>query len=154
MPNSSSEHDIQAVSVSWFKQNYPDGVLFSVPNEATHTRSYYFQASGMLKGAADIVVIMHNLVIFFEFKTKYHYQSPEQIEFQRGVEVNGFQYYVVRSLEEFQYRIKHAYGPFGIDGRPLDYMTAEDNLNEALGRETKRQKKMMKIKKQGLEAGV
>lgn len=151
MPNSSSEHDIQAVSVSWFKQTYKDGVVASIPNEACHTRSYYFQASGMLPGAADLMVILRNKIAFFEFKTKYHYQSPQQLEFQRKVEANGFQYYVVRSLEEFQYRVKGLYGPFGPDGRPLDYMTAEDNLNEALGRETKRQKK---IKKQGLEAGV
>lgn len=142
MQSKQTEHDIQASAVSWFKLNRPDGVIFSIPNEATHERSYYFQASGMLKGAADIVVILCNKVLFFEFKRKYHYQTPEQLDFQRNVEANGFQYYVVNSLADFQDKIEHAYGPYGLDGRPLDYMTADDNLTEALGRGSRKSKRI------------
>lgn len=145
-----TEYEIQCDIVKWFRSNYKDSILFSVPNEAGWRNSNKYTASGMLKGVSDLVVVMKSKIIFFEVKTKQGKQSLEQLNYQHQVESLGFEYYVVRSIDEFIYRIKHAYGPYGPDGRPLDYKDWEENLNDQLPKD----KIEKKIKKQGLEAGV
>ena len=149
-----SEYEIQCSIVKYFRENYKDSVIFSVPNEASWQRSNKFIASGMLKGAADLVVVMKGMVIFIELKTRYNKQSPEQIQFQESIENLGYQYYVVRSLDEFIYVIKHAYGPYGPDMRPLDYKDWKTNLEDSLPKDKPAKKLARKVSKQGIEAGV
>ena len=61
---------------------------------------------GMRKGVSDIIVLMPKRVIFVELKSDIGKQRPEQIEFQKIVEGLGFEYYVIRSIEEFYNAIK------------------------------------------------
>lgn len=102
---------IQASSVEWFRNNYclkhhsPRYDIFSVPNEATY-RNNNFKALGVRKGASDIVVVLNNKVLFIEIKDPLGGQSDYQIDFQKVVESNNHNYYVVRSLLEFQGIIK------------------------------------------------
>lgn len=146
-----TEREMQKLCIEWFRATYGNkGECICVPNEITHYSSNKWQAVGVRKGCSDLIVVLPSKVIFIELKTPQNKQSYEQIGFQRSVESLGFEYYVVRSLDEFIYRVKHAYGPYGPDGRPLDYKDWEENLNDQLPKD----KIEKKIKKQGLEAGV
>lgn len=96
------EYDIQCSCVSWFHLNYPEYIIFSVPNEGCYRRKNYFENLGMLSGVSDTIVILPNKVLFIEFKTSKSYQQPEQREFENKVSQLGFSYYVCRSLEQFK----------------------------------------------------
>lgn len=61
---------------------------------------------GMRKGVSDIIVLLPKRVVFVELKSDIGKQRPEQIEFQKIVEGLGFEYYVIRSLEEFKATIQ------------------------------------------------
>lgn len=93
---------IQRSCVEWFRNAYPEYVIFSIPNESTYRRKNYFQQLGMLKGVSDVVVILPNKVLFVEFKTLKGYQRPEQKFFQNRCLELGFTYYICRSLEQFK----------------------------------------------------
>jgi hypothetical protein len=60
------------------------------------------KATGLMKGAADLVVVMPNRVIFVEVKTATGQQSTAQKEFEKSVKALGFEYFLVRSLQEFR----------------------------------------------------
>lgn len=61
---------------------------------------------GMRKGVSDIIVLMPKRVVFVELKSDVGRQRKEQEEFQKIVEGLGFEYYVIRSLEEFYEKLK------------------------------------------------
>ncbi len=62
-------------------------------------------ATGMLPGASDMIVIFPNTVVFVEVKTDIGRQSDVQKEFERRVNDLGFDYWLVRSLEEFKTKL-------------------------------------------------
>lgn len=96
------ECDIQKSCVNWFRNTYPECVIFSVPNEGCYRRKNYFESLGMLSGVSDTIVIMPNKVLFVEFKTLKSYQRKEQRDFENRCLELGFSYYVCRSLEQFK----------------------------------------------------
>lgn len=96
------ECDIQKSCVLWFRNTYPECVIFSVPNEACYRRKNYFETLGMLSGVSDTIVIIPNKVLFIEFKTLKSYQCKEQKNFENRCLKLGFSYYVCRSLEQFK----------------------------------------------------
>lgn len=100
--NLKNEHNIQKECVRWFREEFPQYLLFSVPNEAIHTSSHYYLEGGARLGVADVVVLLRKRTLFVEFKTVFNYQSPQQIEFQKQVEELGYVYAVVHSREEFE----------------------------------------------------
>ena len=100
--NSIKECDIQKSCVSWFRETYPNYILFSVSNEGCFKRKPYFESLGMLSGVSDTVVILPNKVLFIEFKALKKYQRPEQKTFQTKIENLNQKYYICRSLEEFK----------------------------------------------------
>lgn len=96
------ECDIQSSAVTWFRNTYPEYVLFSVSNEGCYKRKNYFEGLGMLKGVSDVVVLLPNNVLFIEFKSPKGVQRLEQREFENRCLNLGFPYYVCRSLEQFK----------------------------------------------------
>lgn len=96
------ECDIQKGCVNWFRNTYPEYVIFSVPNEGCYRRKNYFESLGMLSGVSDTIVILPNKVIFIEFKALKKYQRKEQRDFENRCLEFGFSYYVCRSLEQFK----------------------------------------------------
>lgn len=96
------EYDIQCACVSFFRETYPDYILFSVSNEGCFKRKPYFESLGMLSGVSDTIVILPNKALFIEFKALKKYQRPEQKDFENKVSQLGFSYYVCRSLEQFK----------------------------------------------------
>lgn len=103
-PAYKTERDLQIAIVDELK-TMPELVSFSVPNEATHMRYNYYAATGVLRGASDLVVVTDSTVFFVEVKNGTNYsQSTEQKVFQNRLEETGnkaVKYVLVRSLYEF-----------------------------------------------------
>lgn len=95
------EYNTQQACVKYFRLKYPQYLCYSTPNEATYKNKGYFSAIGMLPGVADLTVVIPGKVIFFELKSKIGRQSVEQIEFMNKVEELGFDYHIIRSVDDF-----------------------------------------------------
>lgn len=96
------EAELQKSIVEYLNKNYPQVLVFSVPNEATYRRRNYFHKLGMLSGVSDLILVFLNTVLFIECKSKKGRQSIEQINFQKRIESLGFKYYIIRELEELK----------------------------------------------------
>lgn len=96
--------------MEWFKNTYclkhhiPRYDIFSIPNEATY-KNNQFKAMGVRSGASDLVVVLSNKVLFIEMKDPAGSQSTEQLDFQKVVTNLNHQYFIIRSLEQFQQTI-------------------------------------------------
>lgn len=103
------ESKIQQEIVIYFKNNYclknhnPRYAIFSIPNESSNKKEMMFKKSiGLLSGASDLIVLMQNRCIFVEVKNENGRQSDNQKEFEARVKELGFEYYIVRSLQDFK----------------------------------------------------
>ena len=105
-----TENQVQNECWVWFNNNFclknhsPKCIFFSIPNGGTRNirEAVTLKQTGLKKGASDFVVLMPNRAIFFEAKTEVGKQSPEQKEFEIDVGALGFEYYLIRSVEEFR----------------------------------------------------
>jgi len=107
-----SEGKIQQEIVMWFNNNYclkthnPRCSIFSVPNEGRNAREQMYKKTlGMKTGVSDLIMLMEQRCVFVEVKTEIGKQSDKQKDFQMLVENLGFEYWVVRSLEEFKEKL-------------------------------------------------
>jgi len=89
------ESEIQAAIVKALSQL--GFLVIHIPNQATRGRYRY---SGLLPGAPDLIVIGNNRIYFMEVKKHNGKQSPSQMIVQQMIEERGFEYYVVRSVDE------------------------------------------------------
>lgn len=96
------EAELQKSIVEYLNKNYPQVLVFSVPNEATYRRRNYFHKLGMLSGVSDLILVFLNGVIFIECKAPKGKQSIEQTNFQKRVEALGFKYFIIKDLEELK----------------------------------------------------
>lgn len=108
-----SESRIQQEIVRWFRNNYclkhhqPRHAIFSVPNEGKNPKEQLKKkATGLMAGVSDLIVLLPGVVLFVECKDEKGRQSQKQIDFEKTVSLLGFDYILVRSLEEFQKKIK------------------------------------------------
>lgn len=88
----------------WYRNNNlnSNNVIFSVPNEGkSATEQMYKKATGMLSGVSDLIVIEKGRILFIECKDATGKQRESQINFQNKIQANGFNYYLVRTLQEF-----------------------------------------------------
>ena len=123
-----TEARIQQEIVIYFNNNYclkhhkPRCSIFSVPNEGVmqlgnilrmRFKQINFEdiikkilfgliSTGLKKGVSDLIVLMPKRVIFVEVKTPTGIQSPDQKDFESLVKNLGFEYYLVRSLQDFK----------------------------------------------------
>lgn len=109
-----SENKIQQECYTWFFNNYclknhiPRCYIFSVPNEGKSAQEQmYKKMLGMRSGVSDMIMLLPNEVLFIEFKDSKGKQSDNQKEFEQIVTNLGFEYHLVRSLEQFQEIIKN-----------------------------------------------
>lgn len=100
MPKKHPEYDLQKQCVEWLREN--SFYCFSVPNEACFKRVNYFKGIGMLPGAADLLIIGLEQVIFVEFKSEKGRLSTEQRKFKSKVEDLGHTYIVIRHINELK----------------------------------------------------
>lgn len=82
-------------------------VIFSVPNGGWRTKSesMKLKATGVIAGVSDLIIIQPNRIIFIELKTDKGVQSNEQKAFEQKVKLLGFEYFLIRSFEEFKKRV-------------------------------------------------
>lgn len=102
------EEKIQQEICVWFNNNYclkhhsPRCAIYSVPNESkSKSETLRKMAMGMKPGVSDLHVILPGKILFVEVKTPDGRQSKSQIEFENIVSELDHNYYIVRSLEEF-----------------------------------------------------
>jgi hypothetical protein len=80
------------------------GMIFSIPNGGTRNimEAMTLKATGLLKGASDLIVILPNgKLMFVELKQPKGIQSIDQKDFENRVKILGFEYHIIKSLEEF-----------------------------------------------------
>ena len=108
-----TEDKLQADIYKWYFNNFclkkhkPRHFIFSVPNGGYRTKleAVKLKATGLRAGVSDLIVVQPNRIIFIEVKLEKGRQQPNQIEFEKTVKSLGFEYYVVRTLEEFKEKI-------------------------------------------------
>ena len=103
----STENKIQQQMFIWFNNNYTIkglGLFASIPNDSKDAKEQMRKkATGMKVGHADFNVYLPNeKTIMFEVKTPIGKQSDHQKRFELEVKGLGFEYYIVRSLEDFK----------------------------------------------------
>jgi len=104
-----SEAQIQAACVTWLWNTYPQtrGLFFAVNNNSEHVaRAMNRKAVGLVAGVSDTIFLWRGKALLIEFKTPTGKQSAKQQEWQERAEAQGFRYYIVRSLEDFQELIR------------------------------------------------
>ena len=102
------EESIQVACVKWFRLQYPNLVIFAVPNGGS--RNLYeaknMKESGTLAGVADLVIVGNGgRVLFIEMKAGKNKQEDSQVLFQNKVEKLGHKYIICRSKEQFMKEI-------------------------------------------------
>ena len=100
-----SEDKIQSECFVWFHNTYPQyrGLLcYNLNNSKNRIDGARNKAKGLIAGRSDMVLYFRGTAFMLEFKTPDGYQSREQREWQNLVESHGFNYFLVRSLDEFK----------------------------------------------------
>ena len=90
-----SEARIQQEIVMYFNNEYPElrGCLcYNNNNSVGGLRGKLNKFLGVIKGRSDMI----------ELKTEKGIQSQHQKDWQKLIENQGFEYYIVRSIEEFK----------------------------------------------------
>lgn len=108
-----SEDQIQQQIFTWYNNNYclknhnPRHIIFSIPNGGSRNilEAKKMKLTGTLAGVSDLIIIQQNKTIFVEVKTEKGIQSDVQKDFQTRVSNLGFEYLIVRSLEDFKNKI-------------------------------------------------
>lgn len=110
-----NESKIQAECYQWYNNNFclkhhnPRGMMFSVPNElagANKIAMMQAKAIGLTAGVSDTILILPNSkLIFCEFKDAKGVQSEKQKEFEKQVQAHGFDYILIRTLDDFKNQI-------------------------------------------------
>lgn len=100
------ESELQRACVTWFRLQYPNQVLFAIPNGGFRKgrEAGILKAEGVLSGVADLFLMLaskeyHGL--FIEMKYGAGKQSQAQISFQAQTHTTGYKYVVITSLEGF-----------------------------------------------------
>lgn len=101
-----TEDQLQQNCVIAFKNNYQIkelGLIFAVPNGGTRNilEAKKLKLTGQLAGVADLVVLLHKKTIFFEMKAEKGVQSEVQKIFESNVKKLGFEYHIIKSVEQF-----------------------------------------------------
>ena len=64
-------------------------------------KNTWIKTRGTITGVADIIMIMEEgKTVWLEIKSPKGKQTPNQIEFQRKLEVRGHKYLVIRSVQD------------------------------------------------------
>ncbi len=105
-----TEDQLQQKIFTWYNNEYclknhiPRHVIFSVPNGGSRNviEAKKLKATGLLSGVSDLIILQPNKTLFIELKIEKGVQSDKQKDFENVVSNLGFNYYIVRSLDEFK----------------------------------------------------
>lgn len=99
-----TEDQLQAQIFQWHWNNVPAerGLLFHVQQKARNAiEGNRFKAMGVVAGVSDLIYLRPGgKPVLIELKIESGSQSQIQKEWQAKVEAAGYQYIIVRSLEE------------------------------------------------------
>jgi hypothetical protein len=107
-----SEEALQQKCCFWFHNTYPNlrGLLFAVPNGGARSakEGKALKLTGVVSGVSDLILLYKQKAYMIELKTmqKNSKQSVNQLIWAEKVKEQGFNYNLVRSLDEFQELIK------------------------------------------------
>jgi hypothetical protein len=103
-----NEDKLQQSIYLWYQNTYvikdKRCMILSIPNGGLRDKmtAVTMKATGLYKGAADLLVVHRGWVGFVELKTETGIQSPHQRQFEAHCIEAGLPYKLVRSLAEFQ----------------------------------------------------
>ena len=103
------ESILQSACVRWFRLQYPNLVIYAVPNGGSRNvrEAQRLKTEGVLAGVADLVVLLpQGKSLYIEMKVKGNKQTLNQKEFQQKAEVLGHTYAVCYSFEDFEKVVK------------------------------------------------
>ena len=104
-----SEDRIQQECYLWFHNTYPElrGLLFHPANGGSRNsrEGAKFKSMGVVAGVADLLFIFNSKLFAIELKTDIGKQSLVQKKWESQVKNQGFDYYIVRNLDEFKHLI-------------------------------------------------
>lgn len=104
------ESTLQTSCVRWFRYQYPNLVIYAVPNGGSRNvrEAQRLKAEGVLAGVADLVVMLpQGKSIYIEMKVKGNRQTDNQKYFQKKAIALGHNYVVCYTFEEFQQIIEN-----------------------------------------------
>jgi hypothetical protein len=90
--------------VAWFNLQYPKlrGLLcYNLNNSRNKIDGAKNKALGLVAGRADVVLYCHGVATMIEFKIRDGVQSELQKEWQKIIEKENFEYYIIRDLDSF-----------------------------------------------------
>ncbi len=99
------ESTLQTACVRWFRYQYPNLIIYAVPNGGSRNirEAQRLKSEGVLAGVADLVVLLpQGKSIYIEMKVKGNRQTDNQKDFQKKAIELGHAYTVCYSFEEFQ----------------------------------------------------
>lgn len=103
-----NENQLQQSIYLWYQNTYVINdkrcMILSIPNGGLRDKmtAITLKATGLYKGAADLLVVFRGWVGFVELKTEVGIQSPAQRLFEAHCIEAGIPYRLVRTLAEFQ----------------------------------------------------
>lgn len=100
-----SEYRIQQEIVIWFNNQFPNlrGTLcYNNNNSVGGYRGKENKFLGVIKGRSDMVLYLQGKAYMLELKTDKGRQSKSQKEWQQLMLEQGFEYFVLRSLDDFK----------------------------------------------------
>lgn len=108
-----TENRLQQDCYIWLHNTYPElrGLYFEIHNNAFSAQSGMLHKSiGRIAGVADNCLLLPDKggTIFFEFKSEHGRQSNAQKKWGHLVQNNGYPYYIVKSLQEFQEYVEYS----------------------------------------------
>ena len=102
-----NENQLQQIIVIWFKNEYQmhgKVLVFSIPNGGSRNllEAKKLKQTGAMAGVSDLIVLLHSKCLFIELKAEKGIQSEVQKIFEERVKNLKFDYFIIRSLEEFK----------------------------------------------------
>lgn len=102
------EHNLQKACVTWFRLQYPNYIIFAIPNGAKRTarQGHYYKEEGLTAGVPDLMIaepVGYFSGFFIEMKTenKNSKPSPAQVEMIKKLQARGYKVAICRNLDSF-----------------------------------------------------
>lgn len=85
------------------KSHNPRNLIMSIPNGGLRNKieAMKMQATGLLAGASDLIIIHFGVIYFVELKILGQKPRPNQLEFAERIKANGFNYLCFDNEDSF-----------------------------------------------------
>jgi len=99
------EDRLQQECYMWFYNHYKQfrGLLrYNLNNSANKVQGNKNKAMGLISGVSDMELNFEGVTTFIELKVAKGVQSKIQKDWEQLIKSHGFNYYIVRSVDEFK----------------------------------------------------